>query len=104
MCCRMARFQLKCLQFFSLLLVGIAWVSGNTNNTSNTNKFSPASQINTSSLAMLTQFKNNNVKVSSIVEKSITLTCSINLDNTTFLKAKNYRVNNRQLISYIKLL
>ncbi len=85
---RMARFQLRWLQLFLLGVVGFVLVTGNTS------KFSPAAQLNTSSLSMLTQFKNNNVKVSSIIEKSITLTCSINLDNSTFSKTKSYRVNN----------
>ncbi len=36
--------------------------------------------------------KNNNFKVSALIDKSITLTCSIDLDNKNFSKSGNYKV------------
>ena len=42
--------------------------------------------------------KNNNFKVSALIDKSITLTCSIDLDNKNFSKSGNYKVCFRSLI------
>ena len=42
--------------------------------------------------------KNNNFKVSALIDKSITLTCSIDLDNKNFSKSGNYKVCIRSLI------
>jgi hypothetical protein len=53
------------------------------------NQFLPVSKLTNSST---NQFKSNNIKVNSIIEKSVTLTCTINLDNITFFKANNYKI------------
>ena len=55
--------------------------------------FSPVSKLNYSSLTLPVAFKTNNIKLGSIIDKSITLSCSINLDNVTFFKTRNYKVN-----------
>ena len=47
--------------------------------------FSPVSKLNYSSLPLPVAFKTNNIKLGSIIDKSITLSCSINLDNVTFI-------------------
>lgn len=62
--------------------------------------FSPVSKLNYSSLPLPVAFKTNNIKLTTIIDKSITLTCSINLDNTTFFKTRNYKVKNYFIIYF----
>jgi hypothetical protein len=42
--------------------------------------------------ATLEKIKNNNFKVTAIVSKTVTFTCSIVLDDKEFMKSENYRV------------
>lgn len=43
--------------------------------------------------ATLEKIKNNNFKVTAIVSKTVTFTCSITLDDKEFMKSENYRVS-----------
>ena len=52
-------------------------------------------KINSSSLNSI---KSNNFKVSALIDKSITLTCSIELDNKNFSKSGNYKVAHKILL------
>jgi hypothetical protein len=57
----------------------------------------PLSDLNGGSLETI---KKNNFRVTSLVGKSITLTCNIDLDEIEFTKAGNYRV---KIFNFLKL-
>lgn len=49
-------------------------------------------KISQSSLNIVRSMRNSNFKVTALVDKSVTLTCSIELDEKEFLKSANYKV------------
>ena len=59
----------------------------NNNNNNNNN------ENNNLASSSLEQIKKNNFRVTALVSKTVTLTCSIELDEVEFTKVANYRVN-----------
>lgn len=49
-------------------------------------------KISQSSLNIVRSMRNSNFKVTALVDKSVTLTCSIELDDKEFSKSGNYKV------------
>ena len=45
--------------------------------------------------SIITEIRKNNVEVTAVYGKSITLTCSIDLDDKQFAKSGNYKVSNQ---------
>ena len=80
---------MKWLQIIFILVEIISLLADDSTESDN---FLPVSKLNLTSLPLPLAFKSNNIKLSSIIDKSVTLTCSINLDNTTFFKTRNYKV------------
>lgn len=60
---------------------------------SNDSFITTLSSLKKNSSSILSTMKNNSLKVSGLVDKSITLTCSIDLDDVNFSKSGNYKVN-----------
>ena len=56
-------------------------------------------KISQSSLNIVRSMRNSNFKVTALVDKSVTLTCSIELDNKEFAKSANYKVKTQTNLS-----